>query len=80
MQALDKQLMTPLSLASTFGYPDAVRQLLLVEADFMARDEEYQTPLHKAAAEGHLVCGGWCYYARYVYLNEYNGEEDRQFL
>ncbi|KAA0188428.1 hypothetical protein HAZT_HAZT003625 [Hyalella azteca] len=53
IEETDKQNMTPLFLAATFGYADAVTQLLISGANIFVRDEEYQTPLHRAAAEGH---------------------------
>ena len=48
-------MMSPLLLAATFGNSDCVRQLLSRDANLFTRDEEEQTPLHKAAGEGHLV-------------------------
>lgn len=47
--------MTPLFISATFGYFDICRLLIDKGADIVATDETHQTPLHRAAAEGHLV-------------------------
>lgn len=47
--------MTPLFIAATYGYVDICRRLIDNSADIIAMDESQQTPLHRAAAEGHNV-------------------------
>lgn len=47
--------MTPLFIAATYGYVDICRRLIDNGADIIAVDESQQTPLHRAAAEGHNV-------------------------
>ncbi|KAK7065169.1 hypothetical protein SK128_006956, partial [Halocaridina rubra] len=52
VEARDKQLMTPLFVASSFGYVDIARRLILAGANILSKDETAQTPLHRAAMEG----------------------------
>lgn len=47
--------MTPLFVACSYGYVDITRRLLDAGAVLLAKDETLQTPLHRAAMEGHLV-------------------------
>ncbi|XP_069174847.1 transient receptor potential cation channel subfamily A member 1 homolog isoform X4 [Procambarus clarkii] len=53
-EARDKQKMTPLFVAATFGYVDISRRLILAGASIFSKDESEQTPLHRASMEGHL--------------------------
>lgn len=47
--------MTPLHRAALLGLTDAVRSLVRYGADVNARDPLGETPLHKAAREGHVA-------------------------
>lgn len=53
-EARDKQLMTPLFVAATFGYVDICRRLIQSGTSLFSKDESEQTPLHRASMEGHL--------------------------
>ncbi|CAL4060386.1 unnamed protein product, partial [Meganyctiphanes norvegica] len=54
IEANDRQAMTPLSVAATFGYTDIARRLINSGAQLLAMDESAQIPLHRAAMEGNL--------------------------
>lgn len=54
VEARDSQLMTPLYVASTYGYVDIARRLIFAGANLLSKDESAQTPLHRAAMEGNL--------------------------
>ncbi|ROT68231.1 putative transient receptor potential cation channel subfamily A member 1-like isoform X2 [Penaeus vannamei] len=54
IEAKDKQMMTPLFVACSYGYVDIARRLVDAGAVLLAKDETLQTPLHRAAMEGHL--------------------------
>lgn len=54
IEAKDKQMMTPLFVACSYGYVDITRRLVDAGAVLLAKDETLQTPLHRAAMEGHL--------------------------
>ena len=53
LQAKDKQHMTPLHMAATYGYPTVTSLLLKLFVPLRCVDEEQQTPLHSAAKGGH---------------------------
>ncbi|XP_069935680.1 transient receptor potential cation channel subfamily A member 1 homolog isoform X4 [Cherax quadricarinatus] len=53
-EAKDKQKMTPLFVAATYGYVDISRRLIQAGASLFSKDESEQTPLHRASMEGHM--------------------------
>ena len=54
----DSSWLTPLHHAAAQGHTAAVRELLLRQADVMARDRLWMTPLHLAAHNNHVKCAG----------------------
>ena len=59
-QAKDKQLMTPLFVAATFGNFTICKALIDAGASFFCKDESEQMALHRASMEGHLVSSSCC--------------------
>lgn len=68
LQARDKQLMTPLFVAATFGNLEICRRLIQAQASLFTKDETEQNALHRACMEGHLV--GVFVIILYCILNE----------
>ncbi|XP_063846089.1 transient receptor potential cation channel subfamily A member 1 homolog isoform X2 [Scylla paramamosain] len=54
LEAKDKQLMTPLFVAATFGNFTICKALIDAGASFFCKDESEQMALHRASMEGHL--------------------------
>ena len=62
-------MMTPLFMAATFGNLEITKRLIEAGAQLDAMDETRQTPLHRAAAEGHLVNYMLCYFIRMINID-----------